>query len=387
MIKSRMISSKGRRRYIILVAIFLQVLVFVEAYLSSEEERILSAMARIQEDDASNVEFRHRRTSTRRSKRTRGEESKVHIHQREREEMIRRSEEVDGTNRDWNVKQTSQNIRSSPQIQRSSIPTTSSMSSRTLRRHVNPSHPSTTKSSTTTTLPWVSKFLNERSKDCLLPVPKDFLTDGFNLAQLAPIVERIGFQVLGDDAITIAKQLMQVSQHSYPIYRLALQLILNESEDETSILHHPLIPPHAIQEAAQALFLMVHARFVSSPRGLDAIKRIARAGMFGRCPRRTCEGNCLLPYGSSIDYVGYGQNCKRYCPKCGEYWNFWDSKTDGCSWGPSLCHLVLLTHGSEIYPPTTTMKRENHDENLSAVMGFKIHPAAMFGKPLNERST
>jgi hypothetical protein len=141
----------------------------------------------------------------------------------------------------------------------------------------------------------------------LLPVPKDYISDGFNLAQLAPIIERIGFQILGENAVSIAKQLMQLSQHSFPIYRLALQLILNETEDEFSVLQHPLIPPQVIQEAAQALYLMVHARFCQSPRGLDALRRIVRTEMFGKCPRGSCRGTPLLPYGPSSDYSGLPQ--------------------------------------------------------------------------------
>ena len=326
----------------------LAILFSAQASLSSEEERVLSAIARIQEDD----EFRSSRRRT--------------------QKRSPRSSKERGRNN-------TQSKAESP------IPKiTATTSSHTLRRHINPSQPSAPKAASTATLPWVSKFLNERSKDVLVPVPRDYIADGFNLAQLAPIVERIGFQVLGDRAIILAKELVQFSNHSYPIYRLALQLILNETDDENSILLHPLIPAQAIQEAAQALYLMIHARYVSSPRGLEAIRRIVvhGNGMFGRCPRASCQGSVLLPWGHSIDYTGFGQKCMRYCPTCGEYWNFWDSKTDGCAWGPSLCHLFLMSHGPEIYAPTKTISAENTDR--FKVMGFRIHPAAMFGKPLNK---
>jgi hypothetical protein len=175
--------------------------------------------------------------------------------------------------------------------------------------------PNRTPKASSSTTPWIRNFLSERPKDILLPIPKEYVSDNFNLAQLAPIVERIGFQVLGADAVRIAKQL---SGHSYPIYRLALQLILNETEDESLVLQHPLIPPQAIQEAAQALYLMVHARFCQSPRGLDAIRRIVSTGIYGKCPRISCRGSFLLPYGCSNDFTGAQSSslCQRYCPNC-----------------------------------------------------------------------
>lgn len=267
-------------------------------------------------------------------------------------------------------------------------------------------------SSTPTTTPWIRKFLAARPKDVLLPVPREYISDGFNLAQLAPIVERIGFQSMGEDAVDIAKQLVQLphaQQTSYPVYRLALELILslNDEQENNNIRHHPLIPPHAIEEAAEALYLMVHARFVSSPRGLDALRRILKtSAVFGKCPQLSCRGTALLPHGFYDDYttrkvsnkrINKDNKCLRYCPCCGEIWNFWESKTDSCAWGNSLCHLLLLTHGSEIYSKTMAVMTKStsnaaitpSSSHLSqpAIMGFQIHPATTWGKPLSHQST
>ncbi len=244
------------------------------------------------------------------------------------------------------------------------------------------------------TTPWVRRYLNARPKDVLLPVPKEYIADGFNLAQLAPIVERIGFQVMGPQAVDIAKRLVELPppQPSYPIYRLALQLLLNENEnDEAGILLHPLIPPEAIQQASEALYLMIHARFVISPRGLDALRRILlNSPVFGKCPRILCDGTILLPYGASNDYSTNAHVCQRYCPCCGNLWNCWESKTDGCAWGPSLCYLLLMTHGHELFPaasrhqPPPVMNRERvHHPTNPAVFGFRIHPAATWGRPVS----
>ena len=291
--------------------------------------------------------------------------------------------------------------------------------------------------------------------DRLLPLPRDYISDNFNLSQLPPIVERIGYQAMGDNAIPVAKALQQhrmamassgesqppTRSTSYPIYRRALRSILADpgapSNDESSD-EDLIIPPYAIQKAAEALYLMLHARFVISPRGLEAIRHVMALDntVFGKCPRSCCKGAGLLPYGYSNDYTSdasvptittesrkeHDSCCHRYCPSCGEVWISWESKTDGCAWGPSWCHLFLLAYGSQIYaneleaamaasqipqPPTPVVRSfiqrgrvasatsninssGTTSENLSrptpSVFGFRIHPSTDFGRPFNEAS-
>jgi len=337
-----------------------------------------------------------------------------------------------------------------------------------------PSPQSSTLGSTTT--PWVRKFLSGRPKDRLLPLPRDYISDNFNLAQLPPIVERIGYKAMGDDAIPVAKTLQQQriattasgapqpsKLSSYPIYRRALQNILADptsGEDEGSHDEDLIIPPYAIQKASEALYLLLHARFVVSPRGLEAIRHVMALDntVFGKCPRSNCKGTGLLPYGYSNDFTSdpsvptvttgsrkeHDSCCHRYCPSCGEVWISWESKTDGCAWGPSWCHLFLLAFGSQIYakeleaaatvantlnpdqvpqspqqpqqvstPPvrsflhrgigtrepvptsSTNMNTNNSGSNrgsddlsrpIPSVFGFRIHPSTAFGRPFNEAS-
>lgn len=278
---------------------------------------------------------------------------------------------------------------------------------------------------------------------------------------------------MGDDAIPVAKALQQhrmtaaasgASQQptrstSYPIYRRALRSILADADastaagdDESSDDDDLIIPPYAIQKAAEALYLLLHARFVISPRGLEAIRHVMALDntVFGKCPRSCCKGTGLLPYGYSNDYMSdasvptvttasrkeHDSCCHRYCPSCGEVWISWESKTDGCAWGPSWCHLFLLAFGSQVYakeleavaevsqaphleqqpqqpqasPAIRTFlqrtrgsaamnsnissssgsDRSTASEDLSrptpSVFGFRIHPATSFGRPFNEPS-
>mmetsp|Transcript_22112 Transcript_22112/g.61502 ORF Transcript_22112/g.61502 Transcript_22112/m.61502 type:complete len:283 (-) Transcript_22112:453-1301(-) len=199
--------------------------------------------------------------------------------------------------------------------------------------------------------------------------------------------------------------------------------------------------------------------------------------VFGKCPRSSCRGTGLLPYGrsSNYDYCSSSSSsssrssssrrdghvnksdsnsnpssnresaCHRYCPSCGEVWVGWDSKTDGCAWGPSWCHLFLLAFGKQVYAreleeaaaakaeaaaAAASRGRHSHNPTLApnlivpqsqlqsqsqsqlrssprvetatssadlssspasrpipSVFGFRVHPATAFGRPWNEPPT
>mmetsp|Transcript_10629 Transcript_10629/g.25344 ORF Transcript_10629/g.25344 Transcript_10629/m.25344 type:complete len:862 (-) Transcript_10629:121-2706(-) len=314
--------------------------------------------------------------------------------------------------------------------------------SKTRRGHARPtsvvSMPTRTKiaaPAATTTTPWIRKFLQDRPDDKLLCIPKDFIGDNFNLSQLPPIIERIGYHVMGPAvAPTVAKTLKERRQQllaanreaaaaaagqqqnattksggatsttgstkqflpknsisgsknmqnptakpsqsalisQYPIYKSALKLILSDSEyddeDSREELTEGLIPFDVIQVAAEALYSFIHARFITSPRGLESVRQLMLKdrARFGKCPRPMCCGTGTIPYGHTNSFTTTpmattdtapspspsalsATKCHRYCPSCGEVWMVWDSRTSGCAWGPSFCHLLLLAHGSQIY--------------------------------------
>ena len=167
-------------------------------------------------------------------------------------------------------------------------------------------------SSSTTSL-WVRTFLSARPKDTLLPIPREYLSDGFNLVQLAPIVEKIGRMEGG-----YLPPALQSSDTSFPLFKAALRLILSNDDGPT---------PLSVQRAAEVLYTLVHARYVISPRGLDTVRRVLRRSdgtvnpIFGRCPRIRCRGMPLLPCGDSDSFDprnSVSTRAKRYCSCCGE---------------------------------------------------------------------
>jgi Casein kinase II regulatory subunit len=262
-----------------------------------------------------------------------------------------------------------------------------------------------------------------RAVDGLVDVPLDFLADPFNLAQLAPVVEEIG-------QFWLRRQQQQQEQQqssealkaqppavAFPIYRQALHLLLtmesddNEAFDSTTIAPPPSTSHYHVEQAAIALYFLVHQRYVASPRGLECVRRlllpqrhessvdsdavppapIPPVPAFGRCPNLSCRGMPLLPCGDSDRYtmtdltndpgrahgisnVGHhahdqqhqysstkqhhlpqqyqhqslvyaNSRAKRYCPSCRQYFYHWRSRVDGCAWGPSFCHLFVMTQG------------------------------------------
>jgi casein kinase II subunit beta len=236
--------------------------------------------------------------------------------------------------------------------------------------------------------PWVRDFLLRHSCDHLLPVPRDFCVDNFNLMHLAPAIERIGIQSLAPD------ESIPASSKPFPIYRAALRLIVQDDEPE----HVPVY----LQNAATALFLLIHQRYAVSPRGLDLLRRRFQRGstvvpVFGRCPRIPCSGMPLLPYADSdnlnpMEYMPKQskvsveipsilvsvkqRRSKRYCALCGETFYHWESEIDGCAWGTSCGHLFWMVYGKEIFAQWLNWKPSSHSPNKARIFGFRLHPSA-----------
>ena len=218
------------------------------------------------------------------------------------------------------------------------------------------------------TTPWVIDFLQSRPKDALLAVPYDFIGDGFNLVHLAPLVESLS-------GATSSSNNRESNDVSFPLYKAALRLILSTER-------HIEVPP-AIQHAAERLYALVHGRYVTSPRGLDTLSRILMHDkeIFGKCPRPSCRGMPMLPCGESSP----GRNAQRYCCSCGQVWESWESKVDGCAWGPSLCHLYLLVYGKTTLSGVGRILQQqpNPTATVPTIFGFQVHAAAL--KRLHQR--
>ena len=246
------------------------------------------------------------------------------------------------------------------------------------------SQPAMPTSTTSMHTPWVCNFLASCHRDVLLPVPKDFCLDNFNLAQLAPVVERVAMNSMTASEYALASS---NSQKSYPLYRQALRLMVQDDPVESV--------PEYLQKAARALYLLIHQRYVLSPRGLDMVRRRlllkspAVDPIFGRCPCLPCRGMPLLPYGDSenLSLSMHGgdnpadlmdSNVKRYCASCEQVFYHWDSKVDGCAFGPSFCHLFMMVFGKEVFG-TLQKPQPSVKTYTRRIFGFRLHPSTRMG--------
>eukprot|EP00978_Attheya_sp_CCMP212_P015982 scaffold41494_cov50-Attheya_sp.AAC.3 len=191
---------------------------------------------------------------------------------------------------------------------------------------------------------------------------------------------------------------------SYPFYKAALRLILDEGLSESPPISNP---SPEVQHAAEVLYYLIHARYVIWPRGLDTVRRVMkRKGIlvepiFGRCPRGCCKGMPLLPCGTSDEYENTlagpnvatnNKNARRYCFSCGERFYFWESSVDGSAWGgTSFCHLFLLTYGDDVFPQLEAVAKTRFRQSVimentqtidpdyrdPTIFGFSVHPMAL----------
>lgn len=233
-------------------------------------------------------------------------------------------------------------------------------------------------SSSSSTTPWVEQYIGNTNEN-LLPVPREFLTDGFNLMNVAAVVHNKFGKCLDDG---IPNFLTKDAKHPISLYKLAHKLLLLEELPENWKLSIPL----NVQNAAEVIFLLVHSRFACSPRGLDAVYRALKSGgpLFGKCPRISCCGQRLLPCGQSEQF-GVGSSM-RYCCCCGEIFHQWDvEQVDGCAWA-GFCHLMLLTYGKELFPELRPDSIADKYKNIRTrpvpqIFGFDIHENATASYP------
>jgi len=186
-------------------------------------------------------------------------------------------------------------------------------------------------------LSWIAWFTTLKGNEFLLEVDEDFIRDNFNLYGLRAIV---------------------------PLYDLALETVLSDDyPDDVDINEPGFMQAH---RAASDLYLLIHARFCLTVRGLQMVREKMIKAEFGRCPRALCEEQAVLPWGHS-EKVGEAK-VRMYCPTCMEFYvpKSRYAEFDGAAFGPSLPMMFLMTYPS--FAPTSLPRYFD-----PKIFGFGVH--------------
>ncbi|XP_061165380.1 casein kinase II subunit beta-like [Saccostrea echinata] len=152
-----------------------------------------------------------------------------------------------------------------------------------------------------------------------------------------------------------------------PHYHEALDMILDEGPESDSENSCQNV---LIEEAAERLYGLIHARFILTKRGIHQMIYKWKKGVFGTCPRQYCERQGMIPIGLS-DVPGEAV-VKVYCPRCQDVYTPKSRShhhIDGAYFGTGFPQLLLMVHPGcrPKSPPILYVPR---------LFGFKIHPSA-----------
>jgi casein kinase II subunit beta len=185
---------------------------------------------------------------------------------------------------------------------------------------------------------WVEWFCRLKGNEFFVEVDDEYIQDDFNLTGLSQIV---------------------------PYYDDALGIILDE-DDQDQV---PEEDQAMLETACQMLYGLVHARYLLTTKGIQALHEKYVSGVYGLCWNETCASSkkYTLPMGS--DLVGQG-GAHVFCPNCGECYvprNPKLTQLDGAYFGSSAAHMLVLQFKNSIEPGSTL-------PYTPLLYGFRIFP-------------
>jgi len=118
-----------------------------------------------------------------------------------------------------------------------------------------------------------------------------------------------------------------------------LELILSPESPSEEILTEEFM--ESVQQAKE-MYGLIHARYITTSKGLAFIREKYLNGVYGHCPRILCDKQILLPVGLSED-LKYSR-VKVFCPKCEDIYKPRQkcSEVDGAFFGTSFPQVFLL---------------------------------------------
>lgn len=200
--------------------------------------------------------------------------------------------------------------------------------------------------------PWIHWFCGLKGHEMFCEVERMYIEDGFNLYGLRACVSN---------------------------FSDCLDLILDRIGPDDSDDSH-------LTQSACTLYGLIHARYIITAHGLDAMYNKYAAKEFGTCPLVQCAGQPVLPVGLK-DEMG-ADTVKIFCPKCqcvyhpppirsrSSHHSAGNSgggsgAVDGASFGTTFPHLFLMTFSNLVPDPLPP-----DSAYIPRVFGFRVHQSA-----------
>jgi casein kinase II subunit beta len=190
---------------------------------------------------------------------------------------------------------------------------------------------------------WIEWFCKQEGNDFFCEVDRRYIEDSFNLYGLREIIGvnfKKGMDVLLD------------------------KTVLDQSDP-------------SVENSAQDLYGLVHARFIITKRGQDKMRAKMKATDFGVCPRLPCQQQAVLPVGLKDDLNLSGVMV--YCPRCNDIFlpanrcSYRNDESgggedlDGAYFGTTFPHLFMIQF-PDLWPPPPCVV----EPYVPRVFGYKV---------------
>jgi casein kinase II subunit beta len=197
--------------------------------------------------------------------------------------------------------------------------------------------------------PWIRQFCSQPQYSWYCEIDLDFASDWFNHYGMKRLIDHF------DEALELITDVHSAEWANF--------------DDDTIT---------SIHEQAQALYGLIHARWILQPRGLALMREKFEAGQFGQCPRYHCGNQHLLPIGES--HLPSKHSAKAFCPKCGDLYAPENVRVDGAHFGTAFPHLFLVE-----YPKFNV--KDQFEEFRPTIFGYAkfIPPETFLAHALNQQ--
>ena len=194
----------------------------------------------------------------------------------------------------------------------------------------------------TQNMTWIERFCASPENLYMCEVDEEYIRDAFNLYGL---------------------------DSDCPHYKKAISMILG-SDESSSDSDSVDVDTNTLTDTAEYLYGMIHARYIISLDGLEAMLEKFKSRHFGVCPRVFCHEQPLLPVGLSDKPNVSG--VKLFYPCCKEVYNPPEElgNIDGAFFGTTFPHMFLLQYPEYLSSPS--------DSYNPTIFGYRIHPSSPF---------